>query len=449
MRKARAGFVGFGEVNTPREIIVRKCSEARKVLEDANIELIYANTVSDDPDGKEVLLARNELLKREFDFLVLCVAGWIPSHAVIAIANEFSQKPILLWGLAGYIENGRLVTTADQAGTTALRKVMQDMRYNFKYVYNSPHSQPRTSKIEAFAKAARAVALLRHSKIGMMGFRDMNLYDTLFDGVSLRARIGPEVEFFEMLDIVRRTERLGDDEIMRVVEETTRKWVFEKPVREETLRKGVKFYLALREKVEERGYHAVSLIDVEGMKKLAAFPPAMIFMLLTDELGVCTIPENDALGSVTQLMTKYVTEQAAAYMEVYEFIDDRVLFGVPDYVPSEIVDGPVKVTPASFGQTGEGVLNVSDVKTGKVTLCRLSSTGDKYTMHIVAGEAVKPRRWEEAGWKQPVPQLPSLEVVLDVEDFAEKVLSQHYIISYGDNTEALRDLCRLLGIEVI
>jgi L-fucose isomerase-like protein len=138
-------------------------------------------------------------------------------------------------------------------------------------------------------------------------------------------------------------------------------------------------------------------------------------------------------------------------MEFYEFMEDRVLLGVPDYVPSEIVEGPVRVTVTSFGLFGEGVLNISKVKTGRVTLCRLSSTGDKYIMHMVTGKAVEPRRWEEAGWKPPAPQLPSLEVILDVpvEEFAEKVLSQHYIISYGDNTALLKDLCKLLDVKII
>ena len=36
-----------------------------------------------------------------------------------------------------------------------------------------------------------------------------------------------------------------------------------------------------------------------------------------------------------------------------------------------------------------------------------------------------------------------------VEEFIAQVLSQHYIISYGDNTQALRDLCGILGVGVI
>ena len=62
-----------------------------------------------------------------------------------------------------------------------------------------------------------------------------------------------------------------------------------------------------------------------------------------------------------------------------------------------------------------------------------------------------PRSWEEAGWAPPAPQLPSLEIVLDssVEEFAQQVLGQHYILAYGDLRAQLKDLCKLLGVEVI
>src|SRR5512142_2822972 len=126
---------------------------------------------------------------------------------------------------------------------------------------------------------------------------------------------------------------------------------------------------------------------------------------------------------------------------------DRILIGVPDYVPSEVVEGRVKVKLTKFGDMADGVMNVSKVKTGRVTLCRLGSYGKHYCMHIVSGEAVTPRPWEEAGWEQPAPQLPSLEVILDtpVDDLAQKVLGQHYILAYGDWRAQLVDLCNLLG----
>jgi L-fucose isomerase-like protein len=358
---------------------------------------------------------------------------------------------MVLWGLCGWLRGDVLVTTADQAGTSALRKAFEDFGYRYRYVYNVVGRKPPIGSIDAFGKAARAARLLEGAKLGMMGYRDMNLYTTLYDGVSLRRVVGPEVEVFDMLDMVQRAEQFGDEEVQGFVDGIRKKWIFEKAAEDELLRRGVRYFLALRQKAEDRGYQALSLIDVEGMKKLLGFPPAMVFMLLADELGVPVIPENDVLGGITQMVVRHLTGQIGAYFEFYEFFEERVLMGVPDFVPSEVVDGPVRVTVTQFGELSGGVLNISKVKIGRVTLCRLTSSGDRYAIHVLNGEAVQPRAWEEAGWEPPAPQLPSLEVTLDVpvEEFARRVMSQHYIIAYGDHLSAVEEFCRLRGIEII
>lgn len=446
----KAGFAGFGEVNTPRDILLRKCTDAEKALKAEEIELLSVFPITDDYEEKDIQKAINLLKTEEFDFLVICIAGWIPTHAVIKVAEEFRHKPMVLWGLSGWTEDGRLVTTADQAGTTALRKTMLDLGYTFQYVYDIIDKPSNVKKVAEFGAAAAAASRLRRAKAGMMGYRDMNLYGTLCDGASLKRVVGPEIETFEMLDVYQRYEKIPDGAKREVINRYISKWKFLKEAREDGLLKAAGYYLAVKEIIKERGYEAISLKDVDGMKKLLGFPPAPVFMLLSDNEGVCTVPENDSLGCITQLMVKYLTGQAAAYLEFYEFFEDRVLAGVPDYVPSEIVDGEVTVIPAAFGELSEGILNVSKVKTGELTMCRLTSIGDKYYMHLVKGKGVTPKKWEEAGWTQPAPQLPGLEVLLDnVEAFAQNVMSQHYIISYSDNTQKIKNLCRILGVELI
>jgi L-fucose isomerase-like protein len=446
----KAGFVGFGEVNTPRDIIERKCAAAGCLLEEQGVQLVSTAPVSDDTDGCDVARACRELAGEDFDVLVLCVAGWIPSHAVIAVADRFAHKPMILWGQSGWMQDGRFVTTADQAGTTALRKTMQDLGYRFKYIVTYMDKPIDVRSVVDFARAAGAAARLRGARIGMMGSRDMNLYATLHDGTSLRARIGPEVEVFEMLEIVRCMDEISEEEISDLATDVRARWVFEESPAEGTLEQSLRLYLALKQKVAKRGYQALSMKDVDGVKQLLKFPPAVAFMLLGEREAIPTIPENDAMGAVTQLMVRLVTGQIAAYLEFYEFMEDGALMGVPDYVPSEVVDGPVTVRPTSFGGFGEGLLNVSKLKTGEVTICRLSHTGNNYSMHMRTGLARTPRAWEEAGWQPPAPQLPGLEIVLkgSVEDFVQGVTGQHYILSYGDNTGPIEELCRLLGVEV-
>lgn len=446
-----AAFVGFGETNTPRKIIEAKCRKASALLASLGIIVHQAGPVADDPNGHQAEAAVTRLQKATFDFLVVCIAGWIPSWPVIRVIEQFKHKPMLLWGLTGNQIGDSFVTTADQAGTTALRKPMQDMGFRFKYLANRLGEPTCKDKIIAFAQAAAAVTKLRCAKIGMAGYRDMRLYSTLYEGASLKASIGPEIEHFDLLELDRRMKALSQKDINSAIAHMQSKWIFLKQPQSKTLADTARLGLAMKEQIKERAYQAISYADVDGIKKLFKFAPAGALTYLHDILDICSIPENDALGAVTQLMSRFLTGQAAAYLEFYEFTSSGALMGVPDYVPGEIVEGRTIILPNAFGNFGEGLLNVSKLKTGEVTLARMGYNNGQYILHVITGKARQPRKWEEAGWSPPAPQLPSLEIDFDsdVEDFIQNVLGQHYILTYGNQHAPYRDLCALLDITMI
>ena len=131
----KAAFVGFGEVNTPIDIIISKCKTAEENLQKEGLSLTSIYPITDDYEEKDIAKAVAALRNQEFDVLICCIAGWIPTHAVVKVTEHFRNKPMVLWGLCGWMEGDRLVTTADQAGTTALRKTFKDLGYTFKYVF--------------------------------------------------------------------------------------------------------------------------------------------------------------------------------------------------------------------------------------------------------------------------------------------------------------------------
>ncbi|MFC7524264.1 hypothetical protein ACFQRK_09940 [Parapedobacter sp. GCM10030251] len=446
----KIAFVPFGEINSPRELIAQMAATALEEVKGLGYAVISTDLVTDDEAGADVARALHDLDGQSFDALIICLTGWIPSHAVISITDPHRQVPMVLWGLAGTRTNGHIVTTAAQAGTSALRKVFADLGYRFTYAYNIIDNPSPLEKIDSFIQAAFAQKALRSTKIGMVGFRDMRLYNTLYEGVSLKSKLGIEIEFVEMLEVVKASERVEASAVAAVLNTIQSTWSFQGTVDGQFLEQGIAYYLAIREIALEKGLDAISLKDVDGMKKLLSYPPAVVFMLLADQAGLCTIPENDVMGAVTQLIVKQLTGQSAAYLEFYEYFEDSVLMGVPDYVPAEVVHEQVNVLPAAFGQISGGLLNVSSMREGRLTIARLSNTGTAYTMHIATGEG-KLCSWEEAGWTQPAPQLPSLLIKLDTktEEFVQQISGQHYILAYGDCTSLLVDFCRLNDIEII
>lgn len=446
------GFVCFGEVNTPFDHLQKKHDDALQTLltlRDASVN--DAGVVIDDAKYESADRAVQQLKERGMDCLILCVAGWVPTHAVIRVADHFRHLPVLLWGLCGWMENGRLVTTADQAGTTAIRPALSAMHYRYRYIYSVIGKPAPIEKIKAFTDAAFAARVLRSARVGTMGYRDMLLYGTQFEGNSMRGQLGVEVEPFEMLEMTQNAAAVPEKAVRETIAQMKQRWVFDKPCDESVLETGARYALAVGKKIEERGYSAVTLIDVDGMKKLLGFPPAMVFMLLAEQYGVLTVPENDVMGAVTQLIAKAITGQTVPYLEYYEFFEQSMLIGVPDYIPQSATQGEVHVLPTAFGLLSQSLLNVSKVKTGLVTCLRLFYEDGRYGMHMYLADAKTPADWEECGWAPPAPQLPSLEVYpidCTVEEFAEKVSSQHVIVCYGDHREAVRDFCKLTGIDL-
>ena len=184
----------------------------------------------------------------------------------------------------------------------------------------------------------------------------MLLFGTQYEGNSMRGQLGVEVEPYEMLEMVRALDTLEPDKIAEGVKYVKETWKFEKPCDEAIIEKGVKYALAIGKKITERGWEAITLLDVDGMKKLEGFPPAMVFILLEHYYHVLTTPENDVMGCVTQLIMKYLSGQTVPYLEYYEFFENSVIAGVPDYIPEPVTDGPVTVLPAAFGLLNTSLL---------------------------------------------------------------------------------------------
>ncbi len=103
---------------------------------------------------------------------------------------------------------------------------MEDMGLRFRFAYEVFDRPPPMERIIAWATACRAARELEGAKVGQMGYGDMRQFGTMFDGVSLRTRIGVEVEFFEMLEMVQRVDRAAKPDIDAVVARMKREWEF-------------------------------------------------------------------------------------------------------------------------------------------------------------------------------------------------------------------------------
>lgn len=447
MLSVKAGFVAFSSSSYPRDVVGPMTDGARQALQSQGVGLVDAGLCS---TFEQADAAIGVLKTHDVDYLVVCVPSWIETPVVMRVLMNFRNLPVLVWALGGFTRDGSLVSPAGPAGTSAMRGVLEQFGFRFKLIYEWPDTPLRPERVEEFAIAVQTVKTLAHARIGMMGYADMGLYTTMCDGVSLRAKIGPEVDVFDMLELVQKQDTLTAEELQTFIGNLRSRWRFEQPVADTTLERVAKITLAAEKLIAERGYSAISFKCVEGMKKYMQFPPCLIQCILGDKIP--TICEDDAMGLVTQILLKSLTGQATTFVETYEFFADRILVGVCGYTPCSYVAGQNCASVyGGWGGLNAGVMSTSPMKTGTVTVARLGYRGENYFIHLAKAEGVKPRRWEELGWNAPAPQFPGLELELDVpvQQFVDRIVSQHYLIAYGDHVEAVKQVAKLLDIKVI
>src|SRR5574341_567047 len=447
LENIHVGFSAFGYYGYPLEVIARRGHEAADALRAMGIEVTETDPMTsfdDVPRGLE------QLAGKEYDAVIACVIAWTETPVIVGILRDYLHLPILLWGRGGYTVDGRLVSPAAQAGTSAVLDTIKFLGAKYKYVYDYPDNPMSLDRVRDFCQAAKAVNILAHARIGMMGYADMGLYSLMFDGLEVRKKLGIEVESYDMLEIEQAMQKLPKDAVQSIMAEWQKSWEFEQPVAPIIMERVARLTLALNDKIDQRGYLAASTKCVYGVTKYMGCTACMAQSMLGDKTPfVC---ENDVPGMITQTMLNLLTGLSTTFVEMYEYFPDRLLTGVCGFVPNSFIDGgKVSVRGHTWGGSSGGIVNTAQMKTGKVTLARISLHGERYRMHVVTGEGVKPRPWEELGWAPPAPNFPSLEIIPDggVEQFAAKTLAQHYAVVYGDHRQKLVDLCELLDIEVI
>ena len=155
MKKARIALVCFGEINTAIERLNLKHDEALSYLQSLNYDVLDGGLVIDDAQYASADKAVSVLQQGgDFSSIVVCVAGWVPTHAVIRVVDNFKHKPMLLWGLSGWKSGNKIITTAEQAGTTSLRSTLEALDFNFKFVYNMVGKPFPEKAITSFLDAA-------------------------------------------------------------------------------------------------------------------------------------------------------------------------------------------------------------------------------------------------------------------------------------------------------
>ena len=439
--KLKAGMVSFGESYYPDHYLNRFTDESVKMLNGLGIDLVTAPIVKTFQDSGK---ASEILRKEDFDFLIVLILSWIEVPNVIETVQEFSHKPILLWSHTMFKENNEELTLGPIPAAVVVRQTFEELGLNFKFVYGMPEEEKVKREIHLFSKVCSTIRRLRHSKIGLLGYGSMGMYTAYFDHLPLKEKLGPEIEHLDQYVLIKRMQELEDDEVKELVGTAKKEWEIGAKVTENDTITTLKMYHALKSIATESNWSAVTVKCQYELSKILKHTPCVPLSIFGNEL-TCSC-EGDIPLIVTQLILHYLTGKITSYGDIHTIGEDSILAAACGYAPFKLGEGRPKVDKTEV--LLEGLANCTLYKEGRVTLARLGYQRDRdFKLHIVTGEAKKPRPFKEVGCLP----FPAMEVILDgkTEEFAQEIMSQHYAIVYGDYKEELLEIAKYLSLTPI
>jgi len=423
------------------------------------IDILYPGLVTNLRDA-EAAAAR--FREEGIDLLILCETLWTEDAIPLAVIDELSEVPLLVWmyapteGIPEDLDALGMLRIAGINGTVEITCVLRRMGRKFGFVFGLVQEEEVVKGIVEYAQAAVLARKLRKSTVGWLPYRCPWMEDTFQDEFRLTRQIGPKVTHLSVRELLSEMEQVPRGSVEELVEEWKRDYKIAEPGEDEVF-KAARISLGLERIVDRYNLSALSLMSwmelIEGTG-MTPFGPVRGL----DERGVMVGDEGDLSAAVAMMILHELTGQPVQFAEFLAFDkgENTALVGHSGPAGVAMASSPEQVSLRGFhvppqemlpGFPAHGVCVEYIAKPGKVTMLNITCMPEGYKFVIFRGEAldtpVRPMKMAHA--------VVRLERPLDdfFKDLVHEGIEHHFGLVHGDVVGQLEKLADLLDVKKV
>ncbi|KXB07838.1 hypothetical protein AKJ56_02245 [candidate division MSBL1 archaeon SCGC-AAA382N08] len=294
-------------------------------------------------------------------------------------------------------------------------------------------------------KAHRAVKRLGESKVLCIGEPN----EFFAGGLAARAAVNkfrPAIDYMSFQTFKEKLEEksLKDTEIENVKNQFLDKAeTISSEVDEETSLMSARFYVVLKELIDENGYEAVTANCLSGILDLIETTPCIAFQMLRDE-GIPAVCEADIPQLVTTILLRYIADKPT-------FINDPVIVPDKNRVVVAHCTAPTKMNGFEKQPENYDAFLHHETKLGLAPSVKFSE-GQKVTLAGVSHDFQEMIATEGEITRNTNYHICISQAELKVED-AQFLLDNfkgfHWVMVYGSWTAELKKACDLLDMNLV
>ena len=436
----RAGLVMLGRPQFDIPLAMEFFNKIKRFLQETGIKLeIVEEPVT---ASQEAIAAANHLRQKALDAVVTVQGTFTDASLILALACNV-ESYLLIWAIKEKPTGERLRLNSF-CGLNLGAHALTAAGIPFKGIYGDPNSPKVQQEVLAFLHAVGALRWLKGRRIGLVGHRPPGYYTSNFYEVGLYSQLGVLVHHISLEEVFRRASAVKMDNTSVLTGDI----VGYDKVDTTGASKSIRAYLALKEIIQA---HSLDAVAVECWPDfMVSYGGAACFSLgqLNDE-GIVASCEADVNGAVAMLLGQYWSGEPTflADLIIGDEEKNELVFWHCGAAPKSLISKEAQVVAGVHPNRKIPLCLYFPLRDGTVTITRLSpDKNNRLRLLVGKGTALRAPMLFQGN---TLPVHLDTPVEMAIQTILERGFEHHYVLIYGDYTKELRELARLLAIEIV
>lgn len=444
--KLKVGYAPQAKLSWINPTLEESRRKSIAALEALGAEVVAGPLLTSEEGAMELA---DEFRRQQVDVMVFHYLTF-PLGSMTPILAQRVGVPAILWSAPEPpFDGGRLKANSFCASNMNCHALTK-LHHPYGFVFGTPETA--AADLARHFRVAACIKRLRTARLGVVGSRVPGFYTSAFNEMELRRRLGVEIQFIDLLEIVHTAEHLSQEKADAAYAHITKDAGCGGCATEEQLRKAARLYASFVEyknKLKLDGFAVKCWPQFGDIYGIAVC--STVGQLTND--GMVASCEGDVYGAVAMLILQELTGMAPFYCDLISF-EDAANVGVgwhcgaaPISLCAEGCSSKLGLHSVMDGGNIKGVTHDFPLKPGPVTFTQFGEDADgDYRFLIAGGEGLETRLALPGNplrirFDAPLPTL--------VETIIEGGFSHHYTVGYADLKADLKLLCKWLGIKPV
>ena len=359
-------------------------------------------------------------------------------------ALEYFKAPVVVWSVREPSEGGRLRLNSLTGGNST-SNVLRNLNHPFSFAFGNPDEEKLLTRLKQQFQVNGLIKKLTHLSIGVIGEHPPGFFFSDTDEEELKSVLGVQLHKMDLYKAFKECIELPEEQWIGAIERAEQQ-VVGLNRSDETVRKFAQFTTYVKHYIEEHGIKALAIrCWPDFFNELGAAACSTLSQFTED--GVASSCESDIHGSICMFILNELSNGKAPYLGDLVHVKEEnnsVVFWHCGAGAYSLAHPSTGATAGVHPNRKMGFAMDFGLKTGGVTIFRVSHTPEGYRLLVMRGKALDT--------PQPFSGT-SVEVELenDVTETLYTLMQEgyepHFALVYDDVVDSLVELGRQLGIE--